>query len=73
MHIGDYDYFGPERALANWARTNEIPVVAMGEYIQAKKMDVDEIRGLYFSSGMGHLTEKGHALIADAVKSSFYP
>jgi hypothetical protein len=72
VRIGDYDYFGPERMIAAWARTNGIPVVSVGEYIQRKKMDVEEIRSLYFTGGSGHLTEKGHALCAQAVYEGFY-
>jgi hypothetical protein len=71
-HIGDYDYFGPEREVVNWAQTNGVPIVSMGEYIEREKMDVDEIRGLYFSNGTGHLTEKGHALFARQIYENFY-
>ena len=72
MHIGDYDYFGPEREVVNWAQTNGVPIVSMGEYIEREKMDVAEIRGLYFSNGTGHLTEKGHALLARQIYENFY-
>jgi hypothetical protein len=72
MHIGDYDYFGPERAVTAWARARGIPVVSIGEYIQQKKLDVDEIRSLYFSGGTGHLTVKGHAFCAQAIYENFY-
>jgi hypothetical protein len=72
MHIGDYDYFGPEREVVNWARTNGVPIVSMGAYIEQKKLDVDEIRSLYFSGGTGHLTEKGHALFAQTIYDTFY-
>jgi hypothetical protein len=72
MHIGDYDYFGPEREVVNWAQTNGVPIVSMGEYIEREKMDVEEIRDLYFSNGTGHLTEKGHALCAQAIYETFY-
>jgi hypothetical protein len=72
MHIGDYDYFGPEREVTAWARTNGIPIVSMGEYIQRKKLDVEEIRSLCFSDGTGHLTVKGHEFYAQAVYETFY-
>jgi hypothetical protein len=72
MRIGNYDYFGPEREITAWARTNGIPIVSMGEYIQQKKMDVEEIRSLYFSNGTGHTTEKGHALFAHVIYETFY-
>ena len=72
MRIGDYDYFGPERQIVAWANSNDIPVVSLGDVIQQKKMDVEEIRSLYFSNGSGHLTPKGHQFCADAVYDAFY-
>jgi hypothetical protein len=72
MRIGDYDYFGPEREIVNWARTNGVPIVSMGAYIEREKPTVDEIRSLYFSGGTGHLTEKGHALFARQIYENFY-
>lgn len=72
MRIGDYDYFGPEREIAAWARTNGIPFVSMGEYIRQKKLDVEDIRSLYFLDGTGHLTVKGHAFCAQAIYDNFY-
>ena len=71
-HIGDYDYSGPEREVANWARTNGVPVVSVGEVIRQKKLDVEEIRSLHFLNGTGHLSEKGHALCAQAIYEAFY-
>jgi hypothetical protein len=70
--IGDYDYAGPERAVAAWARANGIPVVSMGETIRRKNLDVEEIRSLYFVGGTGHLTPKGHAFCAQAIYEGFY-
>jgi hypothetical protein len=72
MHIGGNDYFGPEREIADWARANGIPVASVGEYIRQKKMDVEEIHGLSYKDGTGHLTEKGHALCAQAIYETFY-
>lgn len=72
MRLGEYDYFGPERVVTDWARTNGILIVSMGEQIQQKKMDVDEIRSLYYSNGTGHLTVKGHALCAQTIYENFY-
>jgi len=72
MHIGDYDYFKPEREVVGWANTNGIPIVSIGETIRQKKLDVDEIRSLYFSGGTGHLTVKGHAFCAQAIYENFY-
>ena len=70
--IGGNDYFGPEREIADWARANGIPVASVGEYIRQKKMDVEEIHGLSYKDGTGHLTEKGHALCAQAIYETFY-
>ena len=72
MRLGEYDYLGPERVVTDWARTNGILIVSMGEIIEQKKMDVEEIRSLYFSNGTGHLTVKGHALCAQAIYETFY-
>jgi hypothetical protein len=70
--IGDCDYSGPERAVVAWARTNDIPVVSMGEVVRQKNLDVEEIRSLYFSGGTGHLTPKGHAFCAQMIYDAFY-
>jgi hypothetical protein len=70
--IGDYDYLGPERELAAWAAEKQIPFLSLGTLIQSKKLDVGEIRSLYFSHGTGHLTEKGHRFCADAIYEAFY-
>jgi hypothetical protein len=70
--VGDYDFFKPEREVAAWSRANGIPVVSIAECIQTKKLDVDEIRSLYFLDGTGHLTVKGHAFCAQAIYENFY-
>jgi hypothetical protein len=70
--IGGIDYFKPEREVTAWARANGIPIASVGEYIQRKKMDVQEIHGLYYKDGTGHLTPKGHALCAQAIYETFY-
>jgi hypothetical protein len=70
--IGGIDYFKPEREIAAWARANGIPIASVAEYIQQKKMSVEEIRGLYYKNGTGHLTPQGHALCARAIYETFY-
>lgn len=70
--IGKYDYLKPERELAAFARSHAIPVLPLGEYIRAKNLEVEEIRSLYLSGGVGHLTEKGHRFCAEAVFETFY-
>jgi len=72
MHIGSYDYFGPERQIVAWADSNQVPVVSIGKIIEGKKMDVEEIRSLYFSNGSGHLTPKGHEFCATTIFQAFY-
>ena len=72
MHIGGCDYLGPERMIAAWAHTNEIPVIPLGEVLQQEKMVVADIRSLYFLDGTGHLTVKGHAFCAQAIYEKFY-
>lgn len=70
--VGRYDYLKPEQELAAFARSNSIPVLPLGEYIQARRLDVEEIRSLYLTGGIGHLTEKGHRFCAEAIYDSFY-
>jgi hypothetical protein len=72
MRIGNYDYFGPERKVVDWANENEIPIISIGHVIEQKKLSVDEIHSLYFANGTGHLTPKGHELCAEAVFEKFY-
>jgi hypothetical protein len=72
VKIGDFDFFGPEHELAAFARGKNIQLFSLGDYLQSKKPDVEEIRSLYFSHGTGHFTEKGHRLCADAVYEAFY-
>jgi len=72
MHLGSYDYLAPERALVAFAATNQIPVLALGDAIRSKNFSVEEIRSLYFSDGVGHLTEKGHRFCAEAIYNAFY-
>ena len=72
MQIGRYDYLKPERELVEFARTNGISVLPMGDYIRGHGLSVEEIRSLYFSGGVGHLTEKGHQFYAQAIFETFY-
>ena len=72
MQLGAYDYLKPEREIVAFAQSNGIPTLAMGDYMRQRHLDVEEIRSLYFSNGMGHLTEKGHRFYAQAVFETFY-
>jgi hypothetical protein len=70
--IGEYDYFGPERELIAWAKDKNIPLLALGDCMQSRKLDVSEIRDFYFAHGSGHLTQAGHRFCADAIYEAFY-
>ena len=72
MQIGQYDYLKPERELVEFARTNGISVLPMGDYIRRQGLGVEEIRSLYFAGGTGHFTEQGHRLCAKAIFETFY-
>ncbi|GEM_PF-1293552 len=72
MKIGNYDFLGPERELREFLEAQQIPLLALGSYFQSRKLDVDEIRSLYLSDGVGHFSEKGHRFCADAVYEAFY-
>jgi hypothetical protein len=72
MQIGGYDYLKPEREMFEFARSNSIPVLALGDYIRRQNLDVEEIRSLYLSGGVGHFTEKGHRFCAQAIYETFY-
>jgi hypothetical protein len=70
--FGNYDYLKPEREIAAFARSNAIPVLPLGEYIRAKRLDVETVRSLYLSGGIGHLSETGHQFCAQAIYETFY-
>ena len=70
--IGAYDYLKPEREMFEFARSNSIPVLALGHHIQRQKLDVEEIRSLYLGDGTGHFSEKGHRFCAQAIYETFY-
>ena len=72
MQIGAYDYLKPEREMFEFAKSNSIPVLALGDYIQREKLDVEEIRSLFLSDGVGHFSEKGHRFCAQAIYETFY-
>jgi hypothetical protein len=72
MQIGAYDYLKPEREMFEFAKSNSIPALALGDYIQSQKLDVEEIRSLYLTDGIGHLSEKGHRFCAQAIYEAFY-
>lgn len=69
---GAYDLFLPERRLTALARSAGIPILPMGAYMQASGLSVEEIQGLYFKAGTGHLTSSGHQFFAHALRACFY-
>src|SRR5207253_7565446 len=64
MHIGDFDFLAPERRIAQFASEHGISHLELGSLMQAKKLDVEEIRALYLSHGIGHFSEAGHRFCA---------
>ncbi len=72
LHIGNYDYLAPEQDLMDFARSNAIPIAPIGHTFKDQGLSVDEIRSLYLSDGVGHLTVKGHQRVAEIVFSDFY-
>jgi hypothetical protein len=72
LHIGNYDYLAPEQDLMDFARAHAIPLAPAGHTFKAQGLSVDEIRSLYLSDGVGHLTVKGHQRVADIVFADFY-
>jgi hypothetical protein len=48
------------------------PHLELGALMQAKKLDVEEIRALYLSHRIGHFSETGHRFCANAIFTAFY-
>lgn len=69
--VGDYDLLLPEQQLEAFAAANNIPFLAMGHYMQASNVTVEEINGLYFKND-GQLTSAGHRYFANAVNDCFF-
>ena len=70
--LGEYDLFLPERALADIAQQEGIPMLAMGQYMYEDRLGVDEIKEFYYLDGQGHFTPKGHEYFANAVYLCFF-
>lgn len=70
--LGDYDYLLPERELTAWAKTRNIDLFALGNFLQTQNLPVEEIRAMYHGQGTGHFTEKGHQICSEAVFQAFY-
>jgi hypothetical protein len=69
---GEYDLLAPERALTRFARSESLDILPLGEYLQRSGATIEDIRGLYFNGGRGHLTAAGHAYVAQAIASCLF-
>ena len=47
MHIGDFDFLAPERQIAQFASEHGISHLELGGLMQAKKLDVEQIRAFF--------------------------
>ena len=70
--IGDYDLFIPEKALIEIARNHDIPILPMGQYMLENQLTVEDIRALYSSNGLDHLTPLGHEYFANSIFNCFF-
>ena len=70
--IANYDLFLPERALNEMTQDESIPFLAMGQQMYEDELTVDEIKGLFYSDGQGHLTPAGHEYFAKTIFSCFF-
>jgi hypothetical protein len=70
--VGDYDLLYAERALVEFAQEQNIPLLAMGSYMESQNLRPDEIRTLYFEDAYNYFTPSGHDYFAQAVYDCFY-
>ena len=70
--IRDYNFLAPERALKEWASSQKIPLLPLGERMQNSKLTTEQIRALYLSKGSGHFSEAGHTFAAESMQSAFF-
>ena len=70
--IGDYDLFIPEKELIEIASNHDIPILPMGQYMLEDQLTVDDIKALYSSNGLDHLTPLGHEYFSNAIYACFY-
>lgn len=70
--LGEYDLFAPERALQSWAAEQGIPVLPLGQYMQAAGLSPAEIQALFFRDGTRHFNVQGHQFAADSIFGCFY-
>jgi hypothetical protein len=70
--VAGYDLYAPERALQTYAAENGIPVLPVGQYLQAAGLAPSDVQGLFLRDGVGHLSAEGHQAVADAIYGCFY-
>ena len=70
--IDSCDYLMPDRTVAAFAQSNNIPFLSLANYFVAQKLSTEDIRELYLTKGSGHFSEAGHRLCAKAVFDAFY-
>jgi hypothetical protein len=72
LETAEYDFLLPERALADFASENGIPMLPLGASMHETGTTVERIEGLYFHGGRGHFTPAGHRFLAQAICNAFY-
>jgi hypothetical protein len=70
--IEQYDLLRPERYLQAAAAENNVSFLGMGQYLKGSGLTVETIQSLFLQNGVGHFTEAGHNLFAQAVYDCFY-
>ena len=61
-----------EKHLVDWAKEEGVSLLPIGAFLKSKGLTVSEIKALYFASGKGHWTEKGHRFYAEAIYENIY-
>jgi hypothetical protein len=70
--LGEYDLFLPERILGEFASRQGVDFLPFGQYLKERAVTTEQLKALFFGSGTGHFTARGHAVAADALYASFY-
>jgi hypothetical protein len=70
--LDGYDLLAPERALQAYAVEHNMPILSLGQYIEATGLSASEIQPLFLQNGTGHFTAQGHQAVAEAIYGCFY-
>ncbi len=70
--LGAYDLLAPDRALAAYAQSADVPFVSLGAALQTRGLTREQVRALFYDSGSGSLTSAGHDVLAQVVYACFY-